>query len=193
MVRRWVRMVGGMKAWRREADFIIRRRAINRGRGITAGVYPLPGIFRDLESQISRSVGDAESANADALIRDLTRWTNARRKEAGRKTLPRLISEERSARAGARTISPLEGNSRHLASRLPRAPLAFLWSPTRSFASSFDELSSNQDWHAFERDGGTTRSGFNLPACIRHSSDILACEIAIRFDIGSRGTVRGTV
>jgi len=118
MVRRWVRMVGGMKAWRREADFIIRRRAINRGRGITAGVYPLPDIFREPEEpDFAECRRRRERQCRCADTRDLTRWTNARRKEAGRKTprLPRLISEERSARAGARTISPLEGNSRHLA------------------------------------------------------------------------------
>jgi hypothetical protein len=59
-------VVGGMKAWPgRGADFIIRCRAINRGRGITAGLYPLPGLFRELERQTWRSIGDAESANAD--------------------------------------------------------------------------------------------------------------------------------
>jgi hypothetical protein len=53
---------------------------------------------------------------------DLTRWTNARRKEAGRGSLLRLISEERSARSGTRTASLLEGNPRYLASRLPGLP-----------------------------------------------------------------------
>jgi len=137
-------------------------------------VYPLPDLLREPEAR--RSLGRCRERRCQ---RDLARWTNARegRRRQGeeKERVSALKSEE----------SPLEGNPHHLAS-----PLAFLWSPTRSFASSFNELSTNRGWHAFERDGGTTRSGFNLPACIRHSSDILACEIAIRFDIASRGTVR---
>jgi len=61
----------------------------------------------------------------------------------------------------------------------PVSPSSFL-APTRSFVSSFNELSTNRDCCAFERDGGTIR-GLIYQRCrqrIRYSFDIsFVCKI----------------
>lgn len=88
-----------------------------------------------------------------------------KRKKRKRGTLLKLISLLKNVRkAGAKrgTIS-VEGNPCHPGSFsspppfLTRcSPFPFL-APTRSFVSSFNELSTNRDCRAFKRDGGTIR------------------------------------
>lgn len=105
-------------------------------------------------------------------------------RERERRTLLKLISILKNIRkAGVKrgTILSVEGNPRHPGSFSPPPALLTLCpsfpflAPTRSFVSSFNELSTNRDCRAFKRDGGTIRGLIyqRYRKCIRYSFDIL--------------------
>lgn len=94
-------------------------------------------------------------------------------------TLLKFISALKNVRKARGTILPMEGNPRHPGSFSPPLPLYIRCPPLSRFwpqpdhsVSSFNELSTNRDCRAFERDGGVGLIYQRCRQCIRYSFGI---------------------